>query len=111
MLQLKDARKEFFDELPPRLQIKLVQTLFSKYVKYFNYFFEDEDYKYSADPVFTKEVIINLECKLFSNKTSIIEANSDVDYLYFILKGGVNIFDDSNNFLIHLGQGSYFGDF
>lgn len=58
-------KEEFYKNLSPALQRKIIFQLFGRYRHRFHYFFEDLDFEYKASDYFIAGILSNLECQIF----------------------------------------------
>ena len=95
----------FLNQLPRELRSKLIRHLFGKFIEKFNVFFE------GLEDAFVDEVVISLAPRKFPKHTDIIQVGHGAKYVYFILKGGVQICSqDAAEEYLRLEKNSYFGE-
>eukprot|EP00347_Sterkiella_histriomuscorum_P012208 403369479 len=108
----KSIKKEkFYKILSPKLQQELVFHLFGHYQSKLLYFFEDFDSKYKAGDNFIFQVLSNLQCVILTPGQVVTNYQENFSHLYFIVHGGVTLYDKYKNFLVQYVSGSNFGDF
>lgn len=84
---------EFYSQMSPSLKTKLVFVLLRQYYQKFFYFFNDVEHQNFADKVFIRKVLGQLDCQIFIEGTTIMEAGKPFNHLYFNYKGFVTMTD------------------
>ena len=95
----------------PKLQKKLIQYIYGHYQNDILYFFEDFDANYKASDDFTFGILRNLECIIVPAQFVIIDVGEMFDRLFFIIHGGISVYDVYHNFLTQYEEGSNIGEF
>ena len=82
---------EFYSQIKPRLKSELlVSTLSQQYIKFIN-FFACPDLNFQSSERFIMQVLANLECVSFLPDGNIINRGEQVDYIYFVEKGSIQV--------------------
>lgn len=109
---------QFFKNMPPRLQEKLVfQTLGNLY-QTFEFMFNDHRQKFKSPSNLIMKILTNLECNIYVFGSVVLERSSSLDSLLMVGKGTVNLIgydsihgQEVSMIVTKLIQGSWFGDY
>ena len=96
----------FYQQIPPKMQTKIMNTIFKDFQIQFRHFFE------YCERGFVNELIINMFARIYEPDVTIVHYGEKFRQLYFIVEGAVTMY---NKFLIrdfmYLPQYSIFGDY
>ena len=117
------ARNQFFNELPPKTQEKIVKVVLVNELEVFSYFFEDFVGVRRVPRIFMKNVLTNLTSSVFKQGDVIIKFGEKVKELIVISSGKCELYkpDEKVNgeqkisnlkiLLARLPERSWFGDY
>ena len=102
----------FSEQLNPRLRNQIVyENLKNIYLEFLD-FFSNHEINFQSDDKFILSFLSNLECQVFLPNKRIIERGEQLEYIYLIAKGSVQVLSHGHkNWLAILPQYWYFGDY
>ena len=102
----------FSGQLNPRLRNQfLYENLKNIYIEFFD-FFSNKDINFQSDDRFILNFLSNLEWQVYLPNKPIIERGEQLEYIYLIAKGSVEVYSHKQgNLLTVLPQYWYFGDY
>jgi len=106
--------QEFYDQLKPKIRHKLINELFKKFKKDFEYMFEDDEFGFEAGNEFICDFISHMYSRIYLPGNEIIEYGDSFPELFMIQDGIVKLslkgIGSENEFFI-LPTYTYFGDY
>jgi hypothetical protein len=96
----------FYQQIPPKMQTEIMNTIFKDFQLHFRHFFE------YCERGFVNELIINMFARIYEPDVDIVKYGEKFRQVYFICEGSVTMY---NRFLLRdfmlLPQYSIFGDY
>ena len=94
-----------YHQLPPKMQTELIQSIFNKFIKRFQNFFN------SCEIGFRNEFIIQLYARVYPPNKLIMAYGKEPEEIVMVLAGNVQMLTKGNEQFMHLPPNSIFNDY
>ena len=111
---IRIRESEYFEELPPNLQKKLLKKLVEndkhQFSNLFRYTYNDGHKSIVSDEIIAG-IFSNIELEVFTVDSNLLRNGDEVEFLYLIKDGDVSCYDENYNYITTIQNGSYFGEY